>query len=389
MIAGLPWGNIGLAALPWLVVPLVILWRARDTVSLAQYPAAPPDDPPLVSVIVPARNEARNIEACVRSILGAHWPAMEVIVVNDHSTDGTGEIARAIAPADARVTVIHNPALPAGWFGKQWACHNGARIARGTILLFTDADTRHGPRLLARSVNAMRERGADLFTVAGAQTVDTFWERLLQPEVFGMLLARFGGTERVSRSRNPYAKIANGQFILVRRDVYDRAGGHEAVRASVAEDLRLAQEWTRLGYSVQMVAGMDEMTTRMYEGFGEIWRGWGKNVWAAGRDTVPPWPVVQALSRVLGPLAPCWEIAPALAMVLALTGAVPLAVGAWGAIAYTIGTLFWIVLRKAFRAPVRYALLHPVAACVVTALLAWASWRGARVEWKGRAYVSR
>ncbi len=339
MIADLPWGNIGLAALPWLIVPVVILWRARDTKSLDEYSAESDAESPLVSVIVPARNEARNIEACVRSILGTTWPRMEVIVVNDHSSDGTGEIARTMAAADARVKVIDNPELPAGWFGKQWACHNGAHVAKGAFMLFTDADTRHAPELLARSMNAMHERHADLFTVAGAQIMETFWERMLQPQVFGMLLARFGGTERVSRSTNPYFKIANGQFILVRRTAYDRAGGHEAVRAHVAEDLRLAQDWTRLGYSVQMVAGFDEMTTRMYEGFGEIWRGWGKNVWAAGRDTIPAGPVLQEVFRVLGPLAPLWEVAPAAAMLLALVGAVPAAAGVWGAITYAIGTL--------------------------------------------------
>jgi chlorobactene glucosyltransferase len=389
MTADLPWGTIALAVLPWVMVPVVILWRARDTVSLAEYPAAPSDDAPLVSVIVPARNEARNIEACVRSILGTTWPRMEVIVVNDHSTDGTGDIARAVSVSDARVTVIDNLDLPSGWFGKQWACHNGARNAKGAFVLFTDADTRHGPELLARSMNAMRERRADLFTVASSQLMATFWERLLQPHVFGILLARFGGTEHVSRSTNPYAKIANGQFILVRREVYDRAGGHEAVRTHVAEDLRLAQEWTRLGYSVQMIAAFDHMTTRMYEGFGEIWRGWGKNVWAAGRDTVPAGPAVEALLRVTTPLVPLWEIAPAVAIGLALAGFAPAAVGAWGAIVFALNTLFWLAMRAAFRAPLWYAVLHPVAAGVIGALFARAAWRGDRVEWKGRAYLSR
>jgi chlorobactene glucosyltransferase len=389
MIADLPWETIALAAFPWIFVPVVILWRARDTKSLEEYSATAPADAPLVSVIVPARDEARNVEACVRSILGTIWPNMEVIVVNDHSADGTGEIARTVAASDSRVTVMDNPDLPAGWFGKQWACHNGALLAKGTFLLFTDADTRHGPELLARSMNAMRVRGADLFTVAGAQTMETFWERLLQPQVFGTLLARFGGTERMSRSANPFSKIANGQFILVRHDVYDRAGGHEAVRAHVAEDLRFAMEWTRRGLSVQMVAGFDEMSTRMYEGFGEIWRGWGKNIWAGGRDAMPGGPAVQALARVAGPVVPLWEIAPTVMAVLALAGLVPAAAGVWAAIAYSCSTLFWIVTRRVFRAPVQYAFIHPLAACMMTALLASASWRGARVEWKGRRYLSQ
>ena len=255
--------------------------------------------------------------------------------------------------------------------------------------MFTDADTRHGADLLTRSMNAMHERRADLFTVGGSQTMETFWERLLQPHVFGMLVARFGDTERVNRSNNPYDKIANGQFMLMRRELYDRAGGHEAVRTHVAEDLRLAQEWTRLGYSVQIVAGFDDMTTRMYEGFGEIWRGWGKNIWAAGRDTISAGPFVRTVLRVAAPLVPLWEIIPALAIVLALAGVVPAAVGVWGAIAFTFNTLFWAVLHVAFRAPAGYAVLNPLAACVLMGMFARAAWRGDRVEWKGRSYVSR
>lgn len=385
MIADVPWGTVALAAAPWLVVPVVILWRAKDTVTLAEYPSAPPADAPLVSVIVPARNEARNIEACVRSILSTTWPSLDVIIVDDHSTDGTASIARATG---GRVTVVDNPALPDGWFGKQWACHNGARVAKGSFMLFTDADTRHAPELIVRSMNAMRERRADLFTIASSQTMITFWERLLQPHVFGMLLARFGGTERVSRATNPYAKIANGQFMLMRRDAYDRAGGHEAVRTHVAEDLRLAQEWTRLGYSVQMVAAFDYMSTRMYEGFGEIWRGWGKNVWAAGRDTVGGGAAMQSVLRVLSPLVPLWEVAPPVALLLAAAGVASPTIAAWGAVTFVIDTLFWVALRRVFRVPVWYAVLHPVAAGVLAALFARASWRGARVEWKGRAYVS-
>jgi chlorobactene glucosyltransferase len=391
MIADQSWGIVVLAALPWVALPLAILWRLRKRTSLAAYSPALPADAALelVSVIVPARDETRNMEPCLRSILSTTWPGIEVIVVNDHSADDTADIARRLAAGDSRLRVIDNPDLPEGWFGKQWACHNGAMAARGTFLLFTDADTRHGPELLARSMNASRVRRADLFSVVGAQTMETFWERLLQPHVFGMLVARFGDTERVNRSKDPYDKIANGQFMLMKREVYDRAGGHEAVRSHVAEDLRFAQEWTRLGYSVLIVEGIDYMTTRMYAAFGEIWRGWGKNIWAAGRDTISAGPAVKALLRIVAPLAPLWEIVPAIAIALALTGIAPAAAGLWGAIAFTINTLFWIVMHVAFRARVWYAVLNPLAACVLLGMFVTAAWKGDRVEWKGRAYISR
>ena len=118
--------------------------------------------PPFVSAIIPARNERRNIERCVRSVLSAHYPSFEVIVVNDHSTDGTDDVRAQRRAADARLRVVDAPDLPAGWFGKQWACTTGARAARGELLVFTDADTRHEPDLLPRAVNAMRARRRSL-----------------------------------------------------------------------------------------------------------------------------------------------------------------------------------------------------------------------------------
>jgi chlorobactene glucosyltransferase len=383
-------GIAALWALPWLIAPIVIFWRLRDSVHLDAYPAGTTASFPMVSVIVPARDEARNVEACVRSIVASRYPTFEVIVVNDHSRDGTGDIARRIAAEDARVSVIENPRLADGWFGKQWACHNGARTARGELLLFTDADTRHGPECLARSVNALAARNADLLSVVGTQEMDTFWERLVQPHIFLLLLGVFGGTEIISRATSPYRKIANGQYMLMRRAVYDAAGGHEAVRTHVAEDLRLAQEWCRRGLRVHMVVGIGRLSTRMYVGLGEIVRGWGKNAWAAGRDTVPlSGPVAQGAFRVVFPAPPLWEIVPAIVAVAALFGAVSPAAGAWGAMAYALSTLSWAVIYAAIGQPLWYALLNPLASMTTFAILARAAWKGSKVEWKGREYRSQ
>ncbi|HEX5577783.1 MAG TPA: glycosyltransferase family A protein, partial [Gemmatimonadaceae bacterium] len=130
-----------LAALPYAVVPVVTVLRVRTSRHLRDESGAAPSDAPALSVVIPARNEARNIERCVRSVLSTTYPSVEVIVVDDHSTDGTGEIARRIAAEDARVRVVDNEPLPDGWFGKQWACENGARASTGEIILFADADT--------------------------------------------------------------------------------------------------------------------------------------------------------------------------------------------------------------------------------------------------------
>ena len=232
------------------------------------------------------------------------WPRVEIFVVDDHSSDGTGGIARRVAGGDPRVTIMDAPPLPDGWFGKQWACHSAMQRARGSVLLFTDADTAHGPELLGRAMRALADRPADLISVMGRQELGTFWERLLMPQVFVVIISRYGGLEQMSRSTDPYEKIANGQFFLVRRNAYDRAGGHETVRDHVAEDLRIAQEVCRAGGAVHFLDGRGYLATRMYDGLGELIRGWEKNVYAGGRDTMRLGRTGQALLRVLYPACP-------------------------------------------------------------------------------------
>ena len=379
-----------IAAVPWIVNPLVLLWRGRERADLGSYPPAEPgaDGAELVSIVLPARNEARNIDACMRSILSTAWPQVELFVVNDGSTDSTGEIARRVALGDARATVIDAPPLPDGWFGKQWACHQVVTRARGSLFLFTDADTRHTSELLPRMIRAMHARRADMLSVAGLQLAETFWERLMQPQMFTLIMMRYGSVERMSRSTNPLDKIVNGQCFAITRTAYDRVGGHAAVRDNVAEDLRLAQEVARSGGSVQMVEGPNYMSTRMYEGLGELMRGWGKNVYAAGRDTVPLGPVGQAVLRVVYPLPSLWNVVPVVAAALAIGGVLGAPSLWWGVTCYVAFALFELVVMKISRVPLWYAALHPLAGMMMFALMARAAWRGDRVEWKGREYRS-
>lgn len=379
-----------LAALPWVAFPLVLAWRGRERRDLREYPPAVPSGGPdeRVSIVLPARNEARNIEPCMRSILATTWPEVELFVVNDNSDDGTGEIARRVAAGDTRVKVIDAPPLPAGWFGKQWACHQAVVQARGGLLFFTDADTRHSPELIARMIGAMRARRADMLSIAGHQLAETFWERLIQPQVFTMIVLRYGSVERMSRSTNPLDKIVNGQCFMVTRAAYDAAGGHERVRENVAEDLRMAQEVCRTGGSVQMLEGPDFIATRMYEGLGELMRGWGKNVYAAGRDTVPLGPVGQAILRAVYPWPALFNVVPFIAAVLALAGVFTPSVLWWGLTCYLAFALFEVVVMRISRVSIGYAFLHPLAGVMMFVLFGRAAWRGSRVEWKGREYRS-
>lgn len=378
-----------LAALPWALAPLVIVARARRSRALADWADVVPPPAPRVSVVIPARNEARNIERCARSVLASSYPELEVIVVDDHSSDGTGEIARAMAERDPRLRVITPAALPADWFGKQWACAAGAAVATGDLLLFTDADTEHAPDLIPRAVNAMRERGADLLSVAGAQKMGTFWERVIQPQLFVMLLARYGSTERVSTSTRPSEVIANGQCIFVRRDAYHAMGGHGAVRDKVAEDLALAQRFVARGRRIALVTGLDQLSTRMYTSLGEIVRGWEKNVYAGGRDAAPFGAWGRAAYPALLLAGPLFGLAPPVALVAGLAGLVSTTVVLWALLCVACTMTWWCGFYRRVGLPLWYGVVYPLGLALVLYIIGAALARGRRVAWKGRTYLAR
>lgn len=382
------WVAASLAAL-WCTMLVTVVVRFLDSKRLSAYQPVPRGDARTLSVVIPARNEAHNIGDCVRSVLTSDYPRLQVVVVDDHSTDGTGDIVRAIAAEDPRVQVVNAPDLPDGWFGKQWACFFGARAATGELLCFIDADTRHGPKLLSLSVGAMRARGADLFTVAGHQDADSFWEKVLQPYVFSLLLSRYGGMEAMSRSTKPLNKIANGQFILMSRRTYDTIGGHESVKDHVAEDLRLAQLVTARGLQAHMLLARDEMRTRMYTSLREIRRGWGKNVYAGGRDTMPLNAVTEKIFTLIFPLPALVPLLPNIMLVLGLTGVLGEGALLFGSIAAPFTLLYYAGVYAYARLNPLWALTYPLAAVMFSWICAEAAWRGSKVEWKGRGYVSR
>jgi chlorobactene glucosyltransferase len=375
-----------LAAAPWLAAMLVVLWRVSQSRHLNEYPAIPPPDAPPLSVIVPARDEAANIARCVESLVASTYPALDIIVVDDHSTDDTARIAREAGAGDPRLRVVTAPDLEPGWLGKQWACAYGASLARGRVLCFTDADTVHAPDLHARSVRALFDRGADLLSVAGTQELGTFWERLVQPQVFALLFARYGGTEIVSRAKHPEDVIANGQYMLFQRASYAALGGHASVKGKVAEDLALAIRAKRQGMRVHLIRGLDQLSTRMYASLGALVRGWMKNVYAGGIETLPPgraWRVLYPLV-LLAPIL-VW-LAPPIALGAWGTGNTSDAGGTWAIATCTILLVWWMIVYGAMTRRPWYALAAPIGNVLLAYIFLRAIARGPRVEWKGRAY---
>ncbi len=376
-------------ALPYILTPFVVAWRWRRSRSLDDVTDVAAVNAPTVSVIVPARNEAHNIDRCVRSLLTSQWPGLEIVVVDDHSADGTGEIARAIAASDPRLRVIDAPPLPDGWFGKQWACATGAAESTGELLLFTDADTWHAPDSVARAANAISVWHADFLTAAGRQELGTFWEKVVQPQVLGLIGLRYGGTEAVNDSPRAVDKIANGQFMLVRRAAYDAIGGHASVRATVVEDLALAQRFFRSGYLTVLALGERQFTVRMYTSLDELIRGWEKNVYAGGRDAMFGGRAGRLLFPVLLPLHSAGQLLPPLVLLAALVSLLDQRWLVWSAAATAAQTLFWSAAATRLRINPAWGLLFPLGAAVFLRIALGAVARGDRVGWKGREYVSR
>ena len=229
---------------------------------------------PTVSVIVPARNEEASLAACLESLLGQTGVSFEIIVVDDHSTDRTREIASSFAGRQVRV-IAAGP-LPPGWTGKNNAVTAGARAARGPWLLFTDADTIHLPGSLARSLEEAQRRGVDMLSYSPAQIVKSFSEKAVMPVIFAELAATFRPSQ-VSDPNSP-AAAANGQYILVAREAYQAVGGHAAIADRLLEDVALARAIKQSGRTIFFRFAADAVQTRMYRSFAQLREGWTKNL---------------------------------------------------------------------------------------------------------------
>ncbi len=346
----------------------------------------PPAIGPRVSVIIPARNESATIETVVRSILASTYPTFELLVVDDRSTDDTAAIVERMAAGDARLRLIPGESLPTGWYGKPWACLQGYRAASAEVLLFTDADTRHGPELLARAVGALELEAADLVTVSPFQRCGGFWERVVMPQIWLLLGLRYH-PRRVNQARRERDVIANGQFILVRREAYEAVGTHAAVRHEVAEDLALAQAFHRAGRKLHFAFAERLMETRMYQDLSQLIEGWSKNIYLGGRRSFPAEPVLRALVPViLGAALLFWLVPP----VALASGALPAALRPAAAAATLLSAGFWMLISYGMRIPPGYGLLYPLGAAMALYIVARSTWRGARrVEWRGRTYQDR
>jgi chlorobactene glucosyltransferase len=241
---------------------------------------------PQISVLIPARNEAANITACVSSLATQSYPGLEIILLNDQSTDTTGALCDALAEAYPHVRVIHGTkAPPPQWNGKSYACDRLAQHAQGEWLLFTDADTVHQPDSLRQSVLQAEALEVDLLSLFPRQVTQTWAERLMVPFIMDFLALLGTDLEKQWRGEGDQG-VANGQYMLIRAAAYRQSGGHEAIGQALVDDLALAHHLQLQGYKTAMLNGTRRVACRMYQDSGQVWRGFSKNL-LLGMETAP------------------------------------------------------------------------------------------------------
>lgn len=376
----------GNAVVGILVYQVVVVLLVASNALVLRRPARDLGGPtPRVSLLVPARNEARNVGSCVRSLLAQTYPDLEILVLDDRSEDGTRELLAAERARDARLVVLEGEEPSDGWTGKSWACHQLALAATGEVLLFADADTVfEAPDAVTRIVRTLQASRADLLSGLPRQVLGTPGEALLVPMLYWSLLSFTPLAVQLLWRRAPFAR-AVGQLMAFRRTAYAAVGGHAAVRHSVVDDIALARRVARAGLACRLMDATSLVSCRMYRSGREAAAGFAKNLFAAFDHALVPYlfvwgwlgfavlePISMGLLHVAFPATVPLE--PGL-----LIATVALSLAHWG-----------LVLARS-RLPIWLALLYPVSmlAFLTVAVRSLVDSLLHRTTWKGRPVTRR
>ena len=339
---------------------------------------------PLVSVLVPARNEEANIGKCLATLADQDYPAYEVLVLDDNSDDRTGAIVQEWQRKDPRVRYLGGEPLPPGWVGKNFACHQLSLAARGDLLLFVDADTRHNRESIRKGVAAMEGLGADLLTVIPRQVMKSFWENAVLPFLHFTTFC-FLPLPLVKAVRDPRLAMAVGQFMLFRRRAYDAIGGHRAVKDVMVEDVWMSRLIKKHGFALRVLDGGSAVSCRMYSSLKGIWHGFSKNLFPGFKFSLPAITLVIFFNFAT-------SVLPFVSLAAIIMGKMPAQV--LTVVLAQIGLLMAIRLSLSVRFSMSYAAIptHPLAMLVVISMainsVRWVLMAGGS-RWKGRAYDFR
>ncbi|MEE9491547.1 MAG: glycosyltransferase [Dehalococcoidia bacterium] len=342
-----------------------------------------PDAPPPISVLIPARNEEANIGTCLESLRRQDYPNVEILVLDDASTDGTADIVAKVAAEDPRVRLLQGQPLPSGWAGKPFACQQLANEARGSWLLFTDADTVHAPSVLRHVLCAALGSGAALISGFPHQRTTSIWQKMAIPIFFYFLLLCCMPLWWLQRSRRTLPSVVIGQFMFFSAQEYRSIGGHEAVKSRILEDVWLGKEMARHHYRQLTLDLSPLVSCQMYREFGTMWDGitrWFHVVASLS---------VIALIGLLG-VGLLLFLAPFLWLAHGLLLAQP-AFGWQVLVILQVAILYLarLLAGRRFSQSKSSVILHPIGMSFLLLIGFYASYqhlRGAGVRWKGRVY---
>ncbi|MCY9670214.1 glycosyltransferase [Paenibacillus alginolyticus] len=343
---------------------------------------------PRLSVLIPARDEAMNIAACLRSVLVEPSPHLEVLVLDDRSTDGTAEAAILAAAGDPRVRVLPGAALPPGWLGKSHACHQLAEAARGEWWLFLDADARLAPTALAAALDTALAQGQGLVTGFPIQETGTWMEKLIVP-MMSFSIACHLPIRLVRQSADPKFVAAHGAFLLIAADSYRATGGHAGFKGHLVDDMQLAGAVKKAGLPVTLADVRPHITMRMYQDAAGVWNGYKKNIFAGvGRNSL----LLTAMLTIYGLL----YLIPPVMLIIVIALHVMGFPSEWlshaflpSGLGYLIGVCIKGVIDRRSGQPWWLSFFLPASICMLSAiaLASWlASFTGKGYEWKGRRY---
>lgn len=379
-------GLMALTAAGWVALFYYNLVKIRNMPRLEAKGAARfPSDAPLVSILVPARNEAsRILDKAVRSMAAQDYPSVEVVAVDDRSTDATLEILEAVAREEPRVRALRGAPLPEGWAGKPWALEQAKRAARGRWLLATDADVVYAPEAVRAAMTVAFGRRLDAVTLLPEVGAGSFWARVVMPVAAWMIAMVFP----VDKTNDPRSAVALGcgGFFLMRREAHDAAGGYEAIRGEIVDDVATARALKSSGSRMRIEAGQSLLFTPMYGTLAELWNGFSRNAYA-GADNRLAVVVRNSLLNLLATALPTALAAGALALWLGggVEAARPVALSALAA--YAAMVLAFVPVYASLGGRVRYAPLAGAANLVMVLVLLNSTWRalsGRGVDWRGQ-----
>jgi chlorobactene glucosyltransferase len=365
------------------VICLVFFFiNAATILRLSKTQLSPGRAVPAVSIVIPARNEARDIEAAVRSHLAQDYPELEVIVVDDRSTDATPDILSRLAAADPRLQVVAGVEPPPGWMGKPHALFQGVARARHGLVLLADADVRYDPPALREAVEFLGSRGLDLITFFPRVEMSGFWENVLMPYLAAAYM--YGPAFFVNSDLQRRFAAGGGSGMLVRREALEAAGGYEALRESVIDDIGLAIRVRRAGGRCRMVLADDRVRLRMYRGFMEVVDGFTKNIAFVFEGWMGAGLVLSTLFSWVA-----WTLPLAVLIASVAGAAIPAVDVMLAAAGLALAVIARLVLALFLGYPLWPAATHPLLATVWMGIAARSfSWRFLRRKllWRGRHY---